>query len=107
MRYWQCWSSVLLTLVVSLAGGILTSCSGATLGANHGGSGSSGSPTSKATPTVTWAPPAPITNPSSQRSAVGRDRQRSRYFRLYSTGGYSAGRGNATAVSSFYSHRRG
>jgi hypothetical protein len=64
MRYWQCWSSVLLTFAVSLAAAILSSCSGAASSGNHGGSGSSGSPTSKVTPTITWAPPAPITNPT-------------------------------------------
>ena len=64
MRYWQCWSSVPLTLAVSLAAATLSSCSGATSSGNRGGSGSSGSPTSKVTPTITWAPPAPITNPT-------------------------------------------
>ena len=64
MRYWQCWSSVLLTLAVSLAAAILSSCSGAASSGNHGGSGSSGSPTPKITPTITWVPPAPITNPT-------------------------------------------
>jgi hypothetical protein len=64
MRYWQCWSSVLLTLAVSLAAGILSSCSGATSSGNRGGSGGSGSPTSKVMPTITWVPPAPITNPT-------------------------------------------
>lgn len=64
MRYWQCWSSVLLTFAVSLAAATLSSCSGATSGGNRGGSGSTGPPTSKITPTITWAPPAPITNPT-------------------------------------------
>src|SRR5579864_6443548 len=64
MRYWQCWSSVLLTFAVSLAAAILSSCSGAASSGNHGGSASSGSPTPKITPTITWASPASITNPT-------------------------------------------
>src|SRR5579859_657863 len=64
MRYWQCWSSVLLTFAVSLAAAILSSCSGAASSGNHGGSASSGSPTPKITPTITWVQPAPITNPT-------------------------------------------
>jgi hypothetical protein len=64
MRFWQCWSSVLFTLAVSLATATLSSCSGAVSGGNHGGSGSSGSTTSKITPTISWSPPAPITNPT-------------------------------------------
>src|SRR5579864_9307961 len=64
MRLWQCWSSVLFTLAVLLATATLSSCSGAISGGNHGGSGSSGSTTSKVTPTINWSPPAPITNPT-------------------------------------------
>ena len=64
MRFARCWSSVLLTLGVSLATAALSSCSGAISGGNRGGSGSSGSTNSKATPSISWSPPAPITNPN-------------------------------------------
>ncbi len=64
MRYLLCWSSVLLTLAAALIAATLSSCSGTAVGGNHGGSGSGGSPAPKVTPTITWAPPSPITNPT-------------------------------------------
>jgi hypothetical protein len=64
MRTRLSWPFALLTLAVSLMAATLSSCSGVASSGNRGGSGSGGPPSSKLSPTITWSPPSPITNPT-------------------------------------------
>lgn len=62
MRRRLCGPSVLLSLAAVIAAALLlTSCSGVTSKGNPGGDPP---PTPKTTPTITWPPPAAITNPT-------------------------------------------
>ena len=64
MRHKLSWSSVLHTLAASFTAIILCSCSGIVSSGNQGSPGNGGSSTTRATPTLAWASPSPITNPT-------------------------------------------
>ena len=57
------WSSVLPTLTASFTAVVLCSCTGVVSSGNQGTLGNGGSGT-RITPTIAWAMPAPITNPT-------------------------------------------
>ena len=64
LRHKLSWSSVLPTLATSFAAIILCSCSAVVSSGNQGSPGNGGSSTTKVTPTLAWASPSPITNPT-------------------------------------------
>src|SRR6202140_3849258 len=58
------WSSVLLTVAASFTAIILCSCSGVVSSGNQGSPGNGGSSATRITPTIAWASPSAITNPT-------------------------------------------
>ncbi|HEY3618048.1 MAG TPA: hypothetical protein VGK96_14655, partial [Candidatus Sulfotelmatobacter sp.] len=64
MRHKLSWSSVLPTLAASFTAIILCSCSGVVSSGNQGTLGSGGSSGTRVTPTIAWATPSAITNPT-------------------------------------------
>src|ERR1700687_6075399 len=64
LRHKLSWSSVLPTLAASFTAIILCSCSGVVSSGNQGSPGNGGSSATKITPTIAWASPSAITNPT-------------------------------------------
>jgi len=64
LRHKLSWSSVLLTLAASFTAIILCSCSGVVASGNQGSPGNGGSSATRITPTIAWASPSAITNPT-------------------------------------------